>query len=732
MSASSHLLGVSTKEIDDGHHWHALELRILAFLSACYIMWTHSELSFTQTPTVNKDQEAPQNLNPTPSTSANRSSSPRAFDNKDMRKGSISSNVKADSGYIWMSVPKNYRDCGDDGIATGLLLGPLIATSVLISSIHTRSTSAEPLPKDWLIEPPRVLPGLSSAMDALVLSRHSLVNLSTFCATILLIHVCASWWLEGLYTKGTNKPEGERASVPRSEGRRFWYYALFTVTVSLLMVVLKITFSQSGIGIWKDLSTFEAAITAPFYSLTLYAGLRLAHRGFTVGELGLVCLGGTAVCLEFLNLTKARIWPITTRYIRTYRLPTPLLIFQIALIVGSLLTGFLLSPFLVLSRNNAQRPAHRIRSPEQKLRNRRYYALGFYVGSVLIIVGLIGLWTRWLLGNRDPWLWTMFYLLEGRNKWSRPVLLGYWALLGSISVAGWGRQLSRSRKYRLRSQEQSMSVQAYDVPMGSSLTSSPEHPNSSHSSASPIGGSMSFATLGNIGMPSLPNLPNGSNVSNVASELLDAADKRVPTLSLNARRKYFHGLAVLMFVPGVAFDPAFTHLAFSAAFALFTFTEYIRYFAVYPFGAAIHLFMNDFLDHRDGGTAILSHFYLLTGCSGSLWLEDPSKLRQVTGILTLGVGDAAASIVGRRIGLRRWSPTTGKTVEGSLAFVGSIFATAWFLRLLGFVETFPSLRYLLTLMCAALLEALSDQNDNLTLPLYTWSMLVVIGSKRIL
>ena len=66
---------------------------------------------------------------------------------------------------------------------------------------------------------------------------------------------------------------------------------------------------------------------------------------------------------------------------------------------------------------------------------------------------------------------------------------------------------------------------------------------------------------------------------------------------------------------------AFTHLAFSGAFALFTFTEYVRYFALYPFGAAVHLFMNEFLDAKDGGTAILSHFYLLTGCANSVWFE---------------------------------------------------------------------------------------------------------------
>lgn len=69
------------------------------------------------------------------------------------------------------------------------------------------------------------------------------------------------------------------------------------------------------------------------------------------------------------------------------------------------------------------------------------------------------------------------------------------------------------------------------------------------------------------------------------------------------------------------FKAAFTHLSTSVAFALFIFMEYIRYFALYPFGAAIHIFLTEFTDHKDNGTAILSHFYLLTGCAGSLWLE---------------------------------------------------------------------------------------------------------------
>ena len=248
------------------------------------------------------------------------------------------------------------------------------------------------------------------------------------------------------------------------------------------------------------------------------------------------------------------------------------------------------------------------------------------------------MWTKWCLGGRDPWVYAIFYLLEGRKTWSRPVLLVYWALIGIISVAAWNRQLARSRKYRPRAIG---NPETAPQPTVVSTPTEARPPMSSDPSAPPT------PTIPS--MISFPNLPNGVQMSLAATELLDAADKRVPTLTLNARRKSFHGVAVLMFLPGIAFDvsvgplldnlilnyiffsvdechcqniqPAFTHLAFSGAFSLFIFAEYVRYFALYPFGASVHLFMNEFLDNKDTGTAILSHFYLLTGCANSVWFE---------------------------------------------------------------------------------------------------------------
>ena len=132
----------------------------------------------------------------------------------------------------------------------------------------------------------------------------------------------------------------------------------------------------------------------------------------------------------------------------------------------------------------------------------------------------------------------------------------------------------------------------------------------------------------------------------------------------------------------------------------------MRYFALYPFGASVHLFMNEFLDSKDSGTAILSHFYLLTGCANALWFEAPSQLISYTGVLVLGIGDALvscctfeaiilltkinsqASIVGKRIGIHRWTPLTPKTTEGTAAFASSVVLAAWLLRLFGIAEPF--------------------------------------------
>ncbi|KAH9936044.1 hypothetical protein B0H21DRAFT_758723 [Amylocystis lapponica] len=688
--------------------WISIELSLLVLASIVYYLATR--LTWTKQPKLTAASSQP-------TAQPDRPGSPRI----DTREGRRTLHLAPSNtlkigvfGYVWMTVPKNYRDSADDGIFTGILVGPLISSALLYLTLQasTATPPSDPLSHTWLIEAPRVL-GHMNALEALLLSRRNLVNLSTFCSTILIVHVCASWMTEARHRRKIQVPDGEVSSVPRKEGRRTYLYVLFTVSVSLWILCVRIAFSEAKIGIWQNLNYLEVVASSLFFQFSLFMAIRMAHHGFTFGELGLVCFGATVLFMEMLNLTIARIWPVTTPFIKTFRLPTPLLVFQIALIPGSLMVGLLLSPLLYLSRHIAQRPVRRLRYPAEKQKQRRLLALGFYLGSVLIVGGLIGMWTRWCLGKRDPWLWVLYWILEGKKKWSRPVLLAYWAALGSISVAGWNRQLARSRRYRPRGVGDLMHTPFE----GARSAGNAEHSDSGTPSTPP-------PDSGGLGL-SFSNLPNGAQMSNVATDLLDAADKRVPLLSLNARRKFFHALAVVMFLPGLAVDPAFTHLSFSAAFALFVFAEYVRYFALYPFGASVHLFMNEFLDQKDNGTAILSHFFLLTGCAGSVWFEGPSQLLLYTGILVLGVGDALASIVGKRVGRHRWVATSPKTLEGSVAFTASVVAFAWLLRVCGLTEHFSLTRYAVVAGLSAALEAFSVQNDNVILPVYMWSMLVM-------
>lgn len=144
-------------------------------------------------------------------------------------------------------------ESSDDGIFTGILLGPLIATALLINSSRPSALWAV-LPAGWIIEAPAELHnprGAYTASQALLLSRYSLVNLSTLCSTILLLHIYASWWFERRYSKSPNAKEGERTSVPRNEGWRAWYYTLFTIAVSVVASVGRVMLSRRGVGIWQ-------------------------------------------------------------------------------------------------------------------------------------------------------------------------------------------------------------------------------------------------------------------------------------------------------------------------------------------------------------------------------------------------------------------------------------------------------------------------------------------------
>ena len=92
--------------------------------------------------------------------------------------------------------------------------------------------------------------------EALLLSRRYLVSQATFCATILLVHVIASWVTEARHRRKLVIPEGEVSSVPRKEGRRTYLYVLFTISVTLWILCVRIALKEAHLGIWQSMSLY--------------------------------------------------------------------------------------------------------------------------------------------------------------------------------------------------------------------------------------------------------------------------------------------------------------------------------------------------------------------------------------------------------------------------------------------------------------------------------------------
>ncbi|CAA6673374.1 unnamed protein product [Spirodela intermedia] len=195
-------------------------------------------------------------------------------------------------------------------------------------------------------------------------------------------------------------------------------------------------------------------------------------------------------------------------------------------------------------------------------------------------------------------------------------------------------------------------------------------------------------------------------------------------------RKYYHLVAVLMFLPALLFQPKFLDLAFGAALAVFLTLEIIRVWGIWPLGQFVHEFMNAFTDHRDSDLLVVSHFSLLLGCALPKWLSlevNDRPLAPFAGILSLGIGDTMASVVGHKYGVLRWSKTGKKTVEGTAAGITSVLLTSSALLPLlastGYMLSQHWWSLLSAVTVSGLLEAYTTQLDNAFIPLIFYSLL---------
>jgi dolichol kinase len=250
---------------------------------------------------------------------------------------------------------------------------------------------------------------------------------------------------------------------------------------------------------------------------------------------------------------------------------------------------------------------------------------------------------------------------------------------------------------------------------------------------------------------------------------LIAVLRLTPFIEVDTRRKVFHAVMVTMLLPSIFVDPCFCSLALGIVLAIFLILEIIRAGQVPPLGIAIGRFVAPYVDGRDlRGPMVVSHVFLLIGCAIPLWLslagigrttsgkwpgwETENQVREVAmvaGVICVGMGDAAASLIGRRFGRCKWPWIGGKSLEGSAAFavavtIGLLFAKAW-VRFGGWSEVFTltdntsgfeydagwGIEVGKMFLCgcgASFMEAvLTGANDNVVVPVALWLLVKSVG-----
>ena len=226
---------------------------------------------------------------------------------------------------------------------------------------------------------------------------------------------------------------------------------------------------------------------------------------------------------------------------------------------------------------------------------------------------------------------------------------------------------------------------------------------------------------------------------------------------VDTRRKVFHFMMVGMLLPATYVDPTFAALALSLVLAIFLILDLFRASQLPPLSKPLAYFLTPYVDGRDlRGPVVISHIFLLIGCAIPLWLslgalprvgtgpwngwEVPTRdVSMVSGVICVGMGDAAASLIGRRYGRHKWFWSGGKSIEGSLAFATAVTmallaAKAW-LRFGGWPTDGNDDVWAVTVWktgvaagLASMTEAvLTGGNDNVVVPVVLWLCVKGLG-----
>lgn len=187
-----------------------------------------------------------------------------------------------------------------------------------------------------------------------------------------------------------------------------------------------------------------------------------------------------------------------------------------------------------------------------------------------------------------------------------------------------------------------------------------------------------------------------------------------------ADRKVFHIIASLVFIPGIILDLPLMCLASGVAFAFLILIEACRIFLQPEYSDKLQYAFNIYSDEKDIGGVSLTPIYLFIGISCPLILmplKSDFTFHLLSGVLSIGIGDAVASCIGSKFGQYKWAGTQ-RTFEGTATNILSQVALVYFLKITGaFAQEYVLSKTVISATVVAAVEAKTDQVDNLVLPL---------------
>lgn len=184
--------------------------------------------------------------------------------------------------------------------------------------------------------------------------------------------------------------------------------------------------------------------------------------------------------------------------------------------------------------------------------------------------------------------------------------------------------------------------------------------------------------------------------------------------TLNTSRKVWHFLILLLISQPFQMDPEFVKISLAGTIVLFLCVEYLRYLKLEPYGEFLDSRLRSFADYRDEkGPLIISYIYLIIGIATPLLIDNSPF-----GLISLGVGDSLASIIGGKWGKTGW-PGTGKTMEGTAAFfIGTSVMSLIFKQYLGYFKEISISSLIFVCALSGILEGNSVLNDNILIPAF--------------